>query len=507
MKLATKLMLMFLLAVAVIAGLFCYLTIRQDAAHFAEEHERHAADLVESLQPHLMSAWSEGGHGRIAQFVEASNERIRRIRIRYVQMDVQFESDSGSQRPPGLTVPDSGDDMNPHEASNELFHVRHSELVTEFVADANGDSRISTLLPLSINGRVSGGIDVSREMQPVEDRTRSTIIRSILSVIAVAVICGGMLMLVGIRMVGRPLTMLVEKTRRAGQGDFGEPLMLSRTDELGELAVALNEMCCELDRQRETIQNETAVRMATQEQLRHADRLKTVGRLASGIAHEMGTPLNVVSGRAGLIASRKLTDDEVQQSAVVIKTEADRITKIIRELLDFARRETPRRTLEDLPGVVRQTVELLRGFAEQKNIKISIESQGESLQADIDPGQIQQVITNLVMNAIQSIDADGAEGIVGIRISRATATPPGGIALATDDYFQIEICDNGSGMVADRLNEIFEPFFTTKDVGKGTGLGLSVSWSIVQEHDGWIGVTSEPGQGSCFTVYLPVRRS
>jgi two-component system, NtrC family, sensor kinase len=123
---------------------------------------------------------------------------------------------------------------------------------------------------------------------------------------------------------------------------------------LSQLATALNQMCRQLDDQQQRIRSETAERLAAMEQLRHADRLKTVGRLAAGIAHEMGTPLNVVSGRAGLIASGKLSDEEIQQSALTIKAEADRITGIIRQLLDFARRRSPQRNQIDLRDVARK---------------------------------------------------------------------------------------------------------------------------------------------------------
>ena len=113
-------------------------------------------------------------------------------------------------------------------------------------------------------------------------------------------LCGVLVALLGIRLVGRPLEQLIEKTERIGRGDFSQPLELHGNDELSQLATALNRMSDQLRDQREKIRTESAGREAALEQLRHADRLKTVGRLASGVAHELGTPLNVVSGRAGL---------------------------------------------------------------------------------------------------------------------------------------------------------------------------------------------------------------
>lgn len=483
MKLASKIMLLFLLAVVAITGLFGYLTIQQHVTEFAEDHEQHAADLVESMKPHLLDAWNEGGHDEVDQMVRISTERIRHTSVRYVRRDDNPEKDAATSAP-----------------SKTVAYLQSHETVTKTVTDSNGTSRVHTFLPLDIEGQTRGEFDVSSTTEPVQERNWETITNSVLSVLGVAAICGAMLVVAGVRMIGRPLNLLVEKTKRAGQGDFSHPLYLKRNDELGQLATALNEMCDQLAQQRDTIHAETASRLETEHQLRHADRLKTVGRLAAGIAHEMGTPLNVVSGRAGLIAGGKLNAEEIQKSAAVIKTEADRIAKIIRELLDFARRSTPQREDTDLRAVVDHAVELLRAFADKSHVTIAVDADGDHFPAHVDAGQIQQVITNLVMNAIQSM-VD--EGQVDVRLTTTHAHPPSDSQLSAGDYYCIDVTDNGSGIPADRLHEIFEPFFTTKDVGAGTGLGLSISYGIIQEHGGWIDVASEVGKGSCFSVYLP----
>ena len=126
---------------------------------------------------------------------------------------------------------------------------------------------------------------------------------ALVSIGGMAAVAVGMVYLAGLRWIARPLQQLTDKTRRAGAGDFSRPVSVSGRDELAELATALNQMCEQLSRQQEQIDAETAKRLTALEQLRHADRLKTVGRLAAGIAHELGTPLNVISGRAALIAS------------------------------------------------------------------------------------------------------------------------------------------------------------------------------------------------------------
>jgi len=318
---------------------------------------------------------------------------------------------------------------------------------------------------------------------------------------------GGMAMLsgilatvLGVRLIGKPLRQLTEKTRRIAAGDLHGPVHLRRGDELGELADSLNAMCEQLAESREIIQQEAAARIAAMEQLRHADRLKTVGRLASGIAHELGTPLNVVSGRAELIASGKLVGNEITGSAAAIKAEAEKMTGIIRQLLDFARANSPHKAPADLWQVVSQTVGLLRALAEKRKARLCFVPGSDPAVAEVDAAQIQQVLTNLIVNAIQAMPEGGE---VNIHVRRQAARDPGSREDRQEAYFAIEVRDQGVGIAAENIQHLFEPFFTTKGVGEGTGLGLSIAYGIVQEHGGWIDVTSRPDEGSCFTVFLP----
>ncbi|MFV2069614.1 MAG: sensor histidine kinase, partial [Pirellulales bacterium] len=320
------------------------------------------------------------------------------------------------------------------------------------------------------------------------------------AVMAAMMLCGVLVALLGIRLVGRPLEQLIEKTERIGRSDFSEPLQLHGNDELSQLAKALNRMSDQIREQQEKIKTESAGREAALEQLRHVDRLKTVGRLASGVAHELGTPLNVVSGRAGLIASSQLDAPQIRDSAKIIKSEADRMATIIRQLLDFARRRSPHGTAVDLHHIAGQCVDLLQTLATKQNVSLKLEENGKPLTANVDAAQIQQVLTNLVVNAIQAMPGGGT---VTVTLGQKFARPPGEKASPAREYYFISVSDEGQGIREEDQQHLFEPFYTTKGTGEGTGLGLSVSYGIVQDHGGWIHVESEPGQGSCFTVFLP----
>ena len=354
--------------------------------------------------------------------------------------------------------------------------------------------------PVALNAQRQGGIEFSRPMTELDQNKTDVIRRTALLIGGMAMLSGLLATALGIRYVGRPLRQLIEKTRRIAAGDLQHPVYLHGHDELAELADSLNALCQQLAESQETVRQETTARIAATEQLRHADRLKTVGRLASGIAHELGTPLNVVSGRAELIASGKLVGDEIAASAAAIKAEAEKMTGIIRQLLDFARANHPHKAPADLRQVVSQAVDWLHALAERCKARLCFVAGSDSSVVEVDAAQIQQVLTNLIVNAIQAMPEGGP---VDIHIRRQAARAPGSRDDRQTEYFAIEIRDQGVGIAEENVQHLFEPFFTTKGVGEGTGLGLSIAYGIVQEHGGWIEVTSRPGAGSCFTVFLP----
>jgi signal transduction histidine kinase len=364
----------------------------------------------------------------------------------------------------------------------------------------DGTPQLDIYWPVALGIDRRGGLEFAHAMTELKGNEWEIVRWTGLLIGGMALLSGLLAAALGVRLVGQPLRLLMEKTRLISAGNLQGPIHLDTRDELAELGESLNLMCERLSQSQGKIREETAARIAALEQLRHADRLTTVGRMASGIAHELGTPLSVVSGRAGLIGSGKLTADEVSTSAAAIKAEADKMTKIIRELLDFARASTPHKTAVDLRQVVSQTVDLLRPLAEKRNVELRLAAGGDAAVAEIDAGQIQQVLTNLIVNAVEAMPRGGKADIA---VRRQSARPPDAVDLPPSMYYAVEVRDEGVGIAEEHVWRLFEPFFTTKEVGEGTGLGLSIAYGIVQEHGGWIDVTSRPGEGSCFTVFLP----
>ncbi|MFO0572145.1 MAG: HAMP domain-containing sensor histidine kinase [Polyangiaceae bacterium] len=243
---------------------------------------------------------------------------------------------------------------------------------------------------------------------------------------------------------------------------------------------------------------EARLRHETLDQLRHSERLNTVGKLASGVAHELGTPLNVISGRAQLITTGKVEPEPVRKHAAIIAQQADRMAVIIRGLLDFARRGGTEKSLEPLHELCSETAALLRPLATRIGAEIVV--RGEPIQALVNRPELQQVLTNLITNALQAMSSGGT---VEITTGAEVIAAPGGSPRKSLSCAVIRVSDDGDGIAPEVLPRIFDPFFTTKDVGHGTGLGLSVSYGIVRDHGGWIRVNSRVGAGTTFAVHLP----
>lgn len=223
--------------------------------------------------------------------------------------------------------------------------------------------------------------------------------------------------------------------------------------------------------------------------LRHADRLATIGQLAAGVAHELNEPLGNVLGFAQLALKAQDVPAQVRADLTRITEAALRGREIIRKLLVFARQSPASKQPTKLNSIVEEAMFLLEAGCENPGVRFVRELGAGLPDVEADPVQIRQVVTNLVINAMQAIHDTGS---VTVRTE------------AEHDAVVLSVHDTGTGMTPEVLRRVFDPFFTTKDVGQGTGLGLAVVQGIVAGHGGTIDVTSEPGAGSVFRVRLPL---
>jgi two-component system NtrC family sensor kinase len=349
--------------------------------------------------------------------------------------------------------------------------------------------------------RLQGGdvLEVSQSLERMHAQIRDGITAIIWQSLLLLVLAAMCMLIMGALVVGRPVGQLIAFARRVGEGDLTHRISLRGRDELAELAQALNAMSQRLADARAQLTRETNERIRTVEQLRHADRLKTVGQLAAGIAHELGTPLNVVSGHAKMITTGESNAQEINESAHIILDQTAHITAVIRQLLDFARPNKPVPSDLELADLARHTTHLLGHFASERRVKLVLAEPLPSIPTRVDAGQIRQALTNLIVNAVQAVEP-GKSVTVQLRVVQAAAPSAGG----QRDWACLAVQDEGTGIAPDDLPRLFDPFFTTKPVGEGSGLGLSVARGIVEENGGFIDVQSTPGRGSCFAIHLPI---
>ncbi len=243
------------------------------------------------------------------------------------------------------------------------------------------------------------------------------------------------------------------------------------------------------------------VKVLLEHQLRQSEKLAAVGRLISGLAHEIGTPLGVISGRAEHLLNELSPQDPLCGDLKSIVGQIERMSKIVNQLLNFARPKPPESRPVCLAAMLRDALVFFEHELKQRGISATVACAEGLPDIMADPDQIQQVLVNVILNAIQAMPQGGALTLRASRtVPRRRREDP-----IKDRYIKIEIADTGCGIPPEHLSRIFDPFFTTKGVGKGTGLGLAVSDSIARNHGGWMRATSLVGEGSVLSMYLLVK--
>jgi len=269
--------------------------------------------------------------------------------------------------------------------------------------------------------------------------------------------------------------------------------------QLEQLARALERIDAGNAEARARIAIDAKRRLADLEELHHVNRMVTVGTLSAGMAHELGTPLGVVLARAQMIISDENDIAEARKDAAVIVHQVKRMIQMCREVLDFARPKPPTRDPVDVVQAVRQMIVLLVPEARKRTARLVLAGNPPPTLVLGDPSKLMQIFTNLTINAAQAMPNGGT---VTLGVERKRVRPPELERLPEAEYICVRVEDTGTGICDGDLGHIFETFFTTKK-NEGTGIGLAVSARIAREHGGWIGVVTQEGRGSTFTVHLP----
>ena len=361
-----------------------------------------------------------------------------------------------------------------------------------------------------------GSVKLILKLDKVNQAIREAQTAAIVLMIAVALLSIAILTSF-VRFITRPIQILVEVTDQVARGDLSQHVNIDQHDEIGQLATTFNKMIESLKLQRDEIEmynrtleekiiHGTLQLEEAQAQLIQSEKMSAIGQLAAGVAHELNNPLGGILGYAQFTLEKMRKSGTDQQSKEMkayiryltdIETQARRCKAIVQNLLRFSRSS---RTTEfeevNIEQIIRDTVTFVEHQLHMNQIDLKLDCDPNIPQIQGNAGQLQQVFTNLIINAMH---ASPAESTIMVKARFSPALGEFGGAV------EISVHDRGHGISPENINKIFEPFFTTKEVGKGTGLGLSVSYGIIKEHGGEIKADSAPGDQTIFTIVLPVQ--
>ncbi|BHH82471.1 sensor histidine kinase [Desulforhopalus sp. 52FAK] len=462
-----------------------FLNFQKEITQYESDMITNAIQNGKSISGMVSHTWRESGEEKALQLISDASESGT-IQVRWVWLDTFLGTFTGSS-----------------EEKSQLERILQGENISLKLKNDEGILVRYTYVPVDVGTSQAGALQLSQTLLPLTEFSKNMLIRAVTITALLALVCGIILFIFIDRKIRRPLNNLMAQAERIGQGDLTANKEIIGDNELSEMAETMNDMCSRLLIAKEKIKFEYDARLKTIEQLRHTERLSSFGVLAAEIAHELGTPLNVVDGRAKMIIRENLPMEDIHDCASIIQSQAERMAVIIRQLLDFTRQPKQKISREDITFHIKQVFQLLYPMAAKQRVSFSLNKKDDTkviLSGDF--AQLQQVLVNLLMNAIQAMP-DG--GKVDVDLSNEIITGSTTDKHTKTSYLKIKIQDEGEGILKENIQHIFTPFFTTKTIGTGTGLGLSIAHGIIEENGGWINIENRVQRGACFTIYLPIK--
>lgn len=497
MRLSTRLLLPLLATVVTVMSAYAAWSLRQRETTLAAQDRREARAYATALELALEAAFQDPE-----------------------QRDVQATIDRISQEPNiyGVVIYDpAGTPLylsGPLEGAGgaDLERIRTAVAggdTTSFNRVAGGNERVFSVVRSlhGIDGAVVGGFEVLQPLAFLEGEKTRTRIRFLLNTLTLLLTLTVLILLLVRRFVGDPLGRLVDGVRALEAGDLAWRVPDDPSGgELAELAREFNRMADRLEAARTDLMREAEDRVALERRLRDTEKLAAVGNLAASVAHEIAAPLHVIQGRAELLQRKQTSREAEVRNLAIINEQIRRITAIVRNLLDFARRREPRVHPMDLARTIDGVTEFLE--AEFQRAGITLDREGpDRLPMEGDGELLFQVFMNLLLNAVHALEEHPGERRILLRESWVGGRQEDAGTLpempGDGPRIRVEVEDTGPGIDQEHLGRVFEPFFTTKSAGVGTGLGLPVVRSILAEHGGAIDVVPSPSGGARFRIVLP----
>jgi signal transduction histidine kinase len=485
MSLGSRLTLYLLLAVVIVTGFDLYFSLRRTRANLLLDVHRELSSIARTLRVTLEKAGDDEPERYFADLAPEVSSFANILGVVFYGRDGQPVFTSSSLH--GQSLP-----------AVDIRSVIASRTATEGVFTTDTDRRYYRVEPLvGTTGGVIGAFLLLEDFPIFTQEFRSRTIQTILNTLALLVVLATVASLVIRRSVTRPLQTFAQKAAAIGQGNFDPRLhqQFSRDDEIGLLAHEFDRMCEQLRNAQQQLRAEGDEKVRLAQELRQSEKLATVGQLASRFAHEIGTPLNIIRGRAQQLLQREPLEEQQRMFLRTIVSQIERISRFIRQLLTLARRPEPRLRCIHVNDVVLRTWETVGERSAPPGVDITFDLAPDLPLVWADPDQLQQVFLNLYVNAVQAV------GVVGTVAVSTRAVPHG--SLLAGESIEVVFADTGAGIAPQDLTRVFEPFFTTKNLAEGSGLGLTISQDIVLSHHGRIHVESTLGHGSRFIVALP----
>ncbi len=481
LSLITRVIILNILLLVIGIGSFTLFHLQREREHLNRVSRENAETLIHTIERAIFNAMRTGNTEEVQAILEmvGHSPYLGKVRI-FHPSGIVLKSSAPEEI--GHPAPDRDLDLFRQGVGEATFQVDGAEVIGIVSPIRSEENCVRCHGP---SEKILGILNLNLSLADTNDQIAETSRLFLFSTLVIIVLMAGGISWVLLRFVKKPIRQVAQQMARVEQGDLSVRVNPRYGDEIGRLAHSFNSMVDNLQKAKTQLQD------YHYRQMERADRLAAVGEMSTGIAHEIKNPLAGISGAMSVLADGFDEGDERKQIIREVLDQLARLNKTATDLLHFGRPAKPEFTYADVNELVAKTLFFVGQHPEAKKV-----SQEKTFAADLPPvwvdeKQIQQVLFNIVVNALQAMPDGGTLTVATRRLRRAGR-----------DWVQVEVADSGVGIGATALEQIFTPFFTTKT--QGTGLGLAICKQLLEQHGGMLAVASREGQGSKFTMELPV---
>jgi signal transduction histidine kinase len=446
-----------------------------------------------------------------------------------VEIDVFLISSKGYME---LAKSSKGYPNIPFSISKEEIKLLKKDKHISSIREVDDEKFMDIIVPFRSKGKVIGAVRILSSLEEAQSYLTKKKRRAFLfTFLSVVIIFMAEMLLFG-KIVGKPIKKLIDAMDKAEKGDLQAEANIKRRDELGELSRHFNRMIktiretheqniqllsevshfneeltrkiedatSELSKRNEELRLLNEALFESQRELSQSEKLAALGQVAATIAHQIGTPLNSISGYIQLMLNEENLEPKTRERLMIIESQLDRLTESVKNLLSITRIPKPKFKPLDLNLVIHELIQLIEPWLVAKKVELVSNLASELPLIYGDATNLQTVFLNIITNAIDAMPNGGLLKITTQHVLNQSMLPDGG-------WIEVSISDTGIGITEESKKRIFDPFFTTKKIGEGSGLGLSICHKIVKEHSGRMEVQSEVGKGSTFSVFIPISKN